>query len=505
MINTELRRQIDSLWTEFWTGGITNPLTVIEQITYLLFLRMLDEAETNRERAARRSGQAYESQWFNSDEQDLRWNRLQHMSGNELLEITRDRVFPFLRGLGDRNGANGEARFMKDAQLMIIKPALLSSAIAAISKMDVSNTDAKGDLYEYLLSKISTAGINGQFRTPDHIRAAMVELLQPKPTDHVADPACGTAGFLIKVIEFLRKKYTSPEMIFKDADGGPIYTGDLLKDYQDFINNEMFHGFDFDQTMLRVSAMNMFLHGITGNCISYQDSLSETFRENYPEFAKDYFDIVLANPPFKGNVDKDTIAQELTSKVKTGKTELLFLVRILEMLKKGGRCAVIVPDGALFGASRAHVALRKLLVDDNQLDAVISLPSGVFKPYAGVSTAILVFTKGGTTENVFFFDAQADGFSLDDKRNPIEANDLPELLKRWADRNPEKDTDRTSQAFFVPASEIRENNYDLSLNRYKKQVYAPEKYDPPLEIMAKLEELENEIVKDMKELREMLE
>lgn len=504
MINTDLRRQIDALWTEFWTGGITNPLTVIEQITYLLFLRMLDEAETTRERAAKRSGQPYQSQWFGKDDQDLRWSHLQHMSGNELMEIVRDRVFPYLRSLGDREGADGEARFMKDAQLMILKPALLSSAIAAISNMDISNTDAKGDLYEYLLSKISTAGINGQFRTPDHIRRAMVELLQPKPTDHIADPACGTAGFLIKVIEFLRKKYTSPEMIITGENGEPIYTGDLLKDHQDFINNEMFHGFDFDQTMLRVSAMNMFLHGITGNSIAYQDSLSETFSQNFPELAKDYFDIVLANPPFKGNVDKDTIAKELTSKVKTGKTELLFLVRILEMLKKGGRCAVIVPDGVLFGASKAHVSLRKMLIDDNQLDAVISLPSGVFKPYAGVSTAILVFTKGGTTENVFFFDVEADGFSLDDKRNPIEANDLPELLKRWVDRDPEKDTDRTSKAFFVPASEIRENNYDLSLNRYKRQVYVSEEYDPPLEIMAKLEELEKEIVKDMQELREML-
>lgn len=502
MTKSELRNQIDKLWTEFWTGGITNPLTVIEQITYLLFLRMLDEAETLREKAAKRSGIEYTPQWFGPDDQDLRWNHLRHMSGVELLEQVRDRVFPFLRKLGEKD--EGVAGFMKDAQLMIVKPGLLSTAITAISKMELDNTDTKGDLYEYLLSKMSTAGINGQFRTPDHIRGVMVELLQPKPSDRIGDPACGTAGFLIKVIEFLRRKYTSSEMVFKDTDGKEVFTGDLLKDYKDFIDNDMFRGYDFDQTMLRVASMNMFLHGINGDCITYQDSLSETFAQDHPAEAKEHFDIIFANPPFTGNVDKDTIAHELSSKVKTTKTELLFLVRMIGMLKKGGRCAVIVPDGVLFGASKAHVALRKMLVDENQLDAVISLPSGVFKPYAGVSTAILLFTKGGETSNVFFFDVQADGFSLDDKRNLIDKNDLPELLRRWNERDFEKDTDRTSQAFFVPASEIRENNYDLSLNRYKKQVYVPEQYDPPQVIMERLEELEKEIIEDMKELKEML-
>lgn len=368
----------------------------------------------------------------------------------------------------------------------------------------MGNTDAKGDLYEYLLSKLSTAGINGQFRTPAHIRALMVELMQPQPSDVIGDPACGTAGFLVKVMEFLRRTHTSPDLVYQGDDGNPVYIGDQLTPHLDHINKHMFRGFDFDQTMLRLSAMNMMLHGVAGQCIFYQDSLSESFSQNYPAEAKGHFDLILANPPFKGNLDADDIAQELTRKVKSTKTELLFLVRMLGMLKKGGRCAVIVPDGVLFGSSKAHVALRQLLVDENQLDGVISLPSGVFKPYAGVSTAILLFTKGGKTGDVFFFDVQADGYSLDDKRNKIEADDLPELLRRWKARDAKKDTDRTSKAFFVPAAEIREQKYDLSLNRYKKTVYVAEEYDPPLVILERMETLEKEIMADMAELRGML-
>ncbi len=522
MNSSQLRSQIDKLWTDFWTGGITNPLTVIEQITYLMFCRMLDESELNRKRMAERTGKPFKALWFGKDQQDLRWNHFKHMQGEDLLVLVRDRVFPFLRKLdqpyravaveesqSSENQAQVGSQFalgslMKDAQLLIIKPTLLASAIAAIDTMDMGSTDAKGDLYEYLLSKLSTAGINGQFRTPGHIREAMVEMLSPEPTHIVGDPACGTAGFLVKTLEFLRKTHTSPDMVYNGEDGKPVYIGDKLTPYQEHINTHMFRGFDFDVTMLRVSAMNMMLHGVEGQCIFFQDTLSEGFKQNYPVEVKDHFDIILANPPFKGNIDTDDIAQELTRKVKSSKTELLFLVRMLEMLKLGGRCAVIVPDGVLFGASKAHVALRSFLLDENQLDGVISLPSGVFKPYAGVSTAILLFTKGGKSKDVFFFDVQADGYSLDDKRNKIDADDLPELLNAWKNRDAAKMTDRKSKAFFVNAEEIRGQKYDLSLNRYKKQEYVAEVYDAPQVILDRMKSLEKEIMQDMEDLQGML-
>ena len=511
MTNGNLRNKIDRLWTEFWTGGIANPLTVIEQITYLFFCRMLDEAETNREKAAKRTGRSAKALFFGKDQQRLRWSNFRHKTGEELLVLVRDDVFPFLRNL-DRarevNGLNEGAKIglgalMKDAQLLIVKPGLLASAISAVDEMEMRNTDAKGDLYEYLLDKLTTAGINGQFRTPPHIREVMVELLEPKPTDIIGDPACGTAGFLVKAMEYLRRRHTSPDMVYEE-DGKKVYIGDELTPYIEHINNRMFRGFDFDLTMLRLSAMNMMLHGVEGQCIFYQDSMSETFAKNYPKEARNHFDLILANPPFKGNLDIDDIAVELTRKVKSTKTELLFLVRMLEMLKLGGRCASIVPDGVLFGSSKAHIALRQLLVDDNQLDGVVSLPAGVFKPYSGVSTAILLFTKGGKTGDVFFFDVQADGRSLDDKRIEIVDNDLPMLLERWKDRDPKKNTDRTSKAFFVSADEIREQNYDLSLNRYKEQSYSPVVYDSPSMILDRLEKLEKEIMIDLKELRGML-
>ncbi len=506
MTSNGLKGKIDKLWTDFWTGGITNPLTVIEQITYLFFCRMLDEAESNREKAAKKSGQPYKPLFFAKDQQHLRWSAFRHLVGEELLVRVRDEVFPFLRSLSalpERDGASaqtGLGELMKDAQLLVVKAGLLKSAISAIDEMDMSNTDAKGDLYEYLLSKLQTAGINGQFRTPRHIIQKMVEMLDPKPTDRIGDPACGTAGFLVAAMEHLRRTYTTPGLEYEE-NGHTVYLGDQLTPYLEHINNNMFRGFDFDLTMLRLSAMNMLLHGVEGQCIFYQDSLSETFAARKVD---NYFDIILANPPFKGNLDKDDTAQELTRKVKSTKTELLFLVRMLGMLKLGGRCAVIVPDGVLFGSSKAHIALRELLVEENQLDGVISLPSGVFKPYAGVSTAILLFTKGGKTDDVFFFDVQADGYSLDDKRTKIDADDLPEMLESWQKRNPKKDTDRTSKAFFVNAKEIREQKYDLSLNRYKEQVHEVEKYDPPLTILERMENLEEEIVADIRELRGMM-
>ncbi|GHV56183.1 DNA methyltransferase [Deltaproteobacteria bacterium] len=528
MTNSDYRQKIDRLWAEFWTGGITNPLTVIEQITYLMFCRLLDAAELRRERVAKRVGRAAKPIFFARDQQPLRWSNFKHLTGEELLIRLRDQVFPFLRTLdrfahreeGREQGTIGLGGLMKDAQLLIVKPGLLTSAVTAIDGLDLANNDAKGDLYEYLLSKLSTAGINGQFRTPPHILKTMVKLAGPKPDEIIGDPACGTAGFLVQAMEYLRRTYTSPELRPKttDANGeekedeNGLYVGDQLTPYLDHINHSMFRGFDFDVTMLRLSAMNMMLHGVEGQSIFFQDSLSETFLQHHHE-ARGQFDLVLANPPFTGNLDKDDIAQELTRQVKTAKTELLFLVRMLDMLKLGGRCAVIVPDGVLFGSSKAHLALRQLLVDENQLEAVISLPSGVFKPYAGVSTAILYFIKGGKTGSVFYFDVRADGLSLDDKRHPVKENDLPTLLSCWAAKDPHKDTDtaqvffvtdRMAQAFFVTAEKIRDNNYDLSLNRYREPVNKSEVYDPPLVIMERLEALEKEITGGLKELRSML-
>jgi type I restriction enzyme M protein len=397
------------------------------------------------------------------------------------------------------------AEFMKDAQLMIQKPNLLVSAVNMIDKLPLTAGDTKGDLYEYLLSKLTTAGINGQFRTPRHIIRKMVEIVDPRPDETIGDPACGTAGFLISAMEYLLETHTSPEAVLTNEDGSKTFTGDELVPYKEHIQHHMFNGFDFDVTMLRISAMNLLLHGIDAPDIHYQDTLSNNFPDRFPELATDHFDVILANPPFKGSLDYEDVHASLLSKVKTKKTELLFVTLILRMLKMGGRSATVVPDGVLFGSSKAHVALRKMLVDDNQLEAVISLPSGVFKPYAGVSTAIIVFTKGGKTDNVFYYDVQADGFSLDDKREPTpDKNDLPDLVKRWKDRNTRKDKDRTDKAFFVPVKEIRENKYDLSINRYKEIVYEEEKYDPPKEILKRMKELEREILADMEELGGML-
>jgi type I restriction enzyme M protein len=472
MVTGELKRRMDALWTEFWQGGITNPLTVIEQVTFLMYARLLDINETRDENRQKRTGKSFQRR-FKDDEQNLRWSQFRHLGADEILPLVRDKVFPHFKTAAASGTAFAE--FMKDAQLMIQKPGLLVKAVNMINDLPLTAGDTKGDLYEYLLSKLTTAGINGQFRTLRHIIRLMVEMVEPKPSDVIGDPACGTGGFLVQVMEYLLRTYTSPEGIIeeKDPETGDvqkIYTGDLLEQHRDHIRSGMFHGFDFDATMLRISAMNLMLHGVDDPDIHYQDTLSTNFTDRFPKAASDGFNVILANPPFKGSLDFEDVHSSLLRQVKTRKTELLFIALILRMLKIGGRAAMIVPDGVLFGSSGAHQALRKLLVDDNQLDAVISLPSGVFKPYAGVSTAILVFAKGGRTDNVFFYDVQADGFSLDDKRDAIEENDLPDCLKRWKMRNPKRDTDRSAKVFCVPAIEIREADYDLSLSRYKSLV-----------------------------------
>ena len=499
-LTTQQKSDIDKLWTEFWTGGITNPLTVIEQISFLMFARLLDVMETTGERRAERTKKPFKGR-FNGPNDPRRWKNFKQKDAAELLRVVRDEVFPHFRKL---NGGTTFAEYMQDAQLMVQKPSLLVSAVNMIDKLPITDGDAKGDLYEYLLSKLTTAGINGQFRTPRHIIRFMVELLDPKPTETIGDPACGTAGFLVGAMQYLLETHTSPKGKVKGEAGETIYTGDLLEPYRSHIQNGMFHGFDFDATMLRIASMNLMLHGVDNPDIHYQDTLSNSFPEKFGKQATGGFDVILANPPFKGSLDEGDVHPTLTAAVKTKKTELLFLALILRMLKKGGRSATIVPDGVLFGSSKAHAALRALLVEDNQLEAVFSLPSGVFKPYAGVSTAILVFTKGGKTDHVFFYDVGADGFSLDDKRDPVGENDLPDALVRWGRRSAKNDTNRTARHFMVPREEIEAKDFDLSINRYKEAKHDAVEYDPPKKIIAKLRALEAEIARELGELEAML-
>lgn len=499
-LTTQQKSDIDKLWTEFWTGGITNPLTVIEQISFLMFARLLDIMETTGERKAERTKKPFQGRFSGRDD-PRRWKNFKQKDAEGMLRLVRDEVFPHFRKL---NGGTTFAEYMRDAQLMIHKPSLLVSAVNMIDKLPITDGDAKGDLYEYLLSKLTTAGINGQFRTPRHVIRFMVELLEPKPTETVGDPACGTAGFLVSVMQYLLEMHTSPEGRLKGENGETLYTGDLLEPYREHVQRGMFHGFDFDATMLRIASMNLMLHGVENPDIHFQDTLSNAFPEKFPKQATGGFDVILANPPFKGSLDEGNVHPTLTQAVKTKKTELLFLALILRMLKKGGRSATIVPDGVLFGSSKAHAGLRKMLVKENQLEAVISLPSGVFKPYAGVQTAILVFTKGGKTDHVFFYKVEADGFSLDDKRDSVKENDLPDALARWQKRSAKKDTDRTAKHFMVPVKEIEGKEFDLSINRYREAQHEESKYDPPKEIIARLRDLEAAIAKDLAELEGML-
>ena len=501
MITGKLKSDIDKLWEEFWTGGITNPLTVIEQISFLMFARLLDVAETRNEKRAKLTKKPYEP-IFGPKQQHLRWGQVRHVTPAEkMLAVVRDEVFPHFRKL---KGGTTFAEYMEDAQLMIQKPSLLVSAVNMIDALPLDEGDTKGDLYEYLLGKLTTAGINGQFRTPRHVIRFMVELLEPEPHETVADPACGTAGFLVGVLQYLLEKHSSPAGTITHDDGSKTYLGDRLEKHRKHVENDMFHGFDFDTTMLRIASMNLMLHGVDNPDIHYRDTLSNSFPEKFPLEASDFFDVILANPPFKGSLDAEDVHSSLTRAVKTKKTELLFVALILRMLKKGGRSATIVPDGVLFGSSKAHVALRQMLVDEHQLEAVISLPSGVFKPYAGVSTAIMVFVKGGKTESVFFYDVQADGFSLDDKRDPVKDNDLPTAVDRWRARDAKKDKDRTAKHFMVPVSDIREKGFDLSINRYKEAVHQEVQYEAPKVILGRLRALEAEIGEDLRALEGML-
>ena len=510
MITGAIKNKVDKIWTDIWAGGITNPLTVIEQLTYLMFIRSLDEKELETEELENLMGEKMEHIFpASSAGQSMRWSKFKNNDPRDIYDVMSQRVFPAIKNMKqgrlpdfdergelveipDEDGTGAQsntafARYMEDAMFLIPTPQVLQKIITGLEDLyehDIADLDMQGDLYEYMLGKLATAGQNGQFRTPKHIREMMVELMQPTPDDTICDPACGTAGFLVSASEYIRKHYE----------------GTMTSEQWEHFAGEAFTGFDTDRTMLRISAMNLMLHSITNPEIDYQDSVS---KQNQ---IKEAYTVCLANPPFKGTVDAESINDDLKAVTNTKKTELLFLALFLRMLKKGGRCACIVPDGVLFGSSKAHKSIRKELVENHQLKAVISMPSGVFKPYAGVSTAVLVFTKTGAggTENVWFYDMKADGFSLDDKRSEIADNDIPDIIHRFCHLEQEGERERTEQSFFVPKEEIAQNDYDLSINKYKKVEYVPVEYPSTTEILADLNELEMEITKGLAELEGML-
>lgn len=493
MITGELRSQVDKIWTDFWTGGIANPLTVIEQFTYLLFIRRLDEVQLTKEKQANIAGIPIKDPIYTDEQKPLRWSSFKNMDPESMYHLfTKENgIFDFMRNVGAKGSVFAE--FMKGATFMIPTPRLLDLVVQQIDKIKMDDRDTKGDLYEYLLSKIATSGTNGQFRTPRHIIKMMVEMMKPQKDDKIADPACGSAGFLVAAGEYIQEYHK--EWFHEKA-------------FRDHFNKDMFTGVEFDATMIRIAAMNLQLHGIEHPVLISRDSLSKSNAG-----MTDQFTLVLANPPFKGSLDYDSVDTTVLNMVKTKKTELLFLGLMLRSMKTGGRCAVIVPDGVLFGSSNAHKQIRQQLIEKQQLQAVISMPSGVFKPYAGVSTAILIFTKtnSGGTSNVWFYDMQADGFSLDDKRNPIAENDIPDILEKWnalpvldnaAIENLTKA--RTEKAFLVPFEEIKSADWDLSINRYKEIEHQEVKYDSPKVILGDIKKLDLERGEALKKLEELL-
>lgn len=498
MITGELKNKINSLWEIFWTGGITNPLDVVEQMTYLMFIHDLDATDNQRAKESAMLGLPHKSIFAGEVQvgertiagEQLKWSVFHDFPAAQMYSVMQEWVFPFIKTLhADKDSAY--AKYMGDAIFKIPTPLMLDKVVTAMDGIyedveQLHSTDARGDIYEYLLSKIATAGVNGQFRTPRHIIRMIVDMMEPKATDVICDPACGTSGFLVAAGEYL-KENRREEIFFN-------------RENKDHYMNHMFYGFDMDRTMLRIGAMNMMTHGIDNPYIEYRDSLSDqnTDREKYS--------LILANPPFKGSLDADIVSADLLKMCKTKKTELLFIALFLRMLRVGGRCACIVPDGVLFGSSTAHKAIRKELVEGNRLEAVISMPSGVFKPYAGVSTAVLVFTKTGHggTDKVWFYDMKADGFSLDDKRSVVEANDIPDIIERFHHLEGEQERKKTEQSFFVTKEEIAANGYDLSINKYKEVEYVPVEYPSTQELMADLHEIEREITAGLAELEGML-
>ena len=498
MITGELKNKIDSLWDIFAAGGLTNPLEVIEQITYLMFIHDLDDTDNKNAKECAMLGLPFKSIFSdqiiigekNIDGQQLKWSKFRDLPPNKMYETVQELVFPFIKNLhSDKNSAY--SKYMDDAIFKLPTPLVLSKVVDSLDDIyslmgKSTEIDIRGDVYEYLLSKISTAGRNGQFRTPRHIIRMMVELMKPKPNESICDPACGTGGFLVGASDYLRETYRNDIL--------------MNKENRDHYMNHMFHGFDMDRTMLRICAMNMMTHGVESPFIEYRDSLSDQ------NIDTDKYSLILANPPFKGTLDADSVSANLLKVTKTKKTELLFLALFIRMLKVGGRCACIVPDGVLFGSSNAHKQIRKAIIEDNRLEAVISMPSGVFKPYAGVSTGILIFTKTGHggTDKVWFYDMKADGYSLDDKRSLVNENDIPDIIERFSHLDEEVERKRTEQSFLVDKKEIVDNDYDLSINKYKEEKKKKVEYPPTSEILADIEELNKEIDKNLEELKALL-
>ena len=497
MITGELKNKVDSIWDTLWTGGIASPITVLEQITYLMFMKLLDDNQLKQEANANALGIKLKNRVFEegicvisenprveTDYKNLRWHEFHNFEPGAMFNNIQTYVFPFIKQIGSGKDT-AFSRYMKDTVFLIPTAKVLAKVVDGIDSMDMNNKDIMGDVYEYLLGKIAAAGENGQFRTPRHIINMMVQLMKPTLKDKILDPAMGSAGFLLEASNYITANYSRELMRAENAQ---------------YYKSGMFSGFDTDQSMLRIGAMNMMLHGVEDPNITYQDSLSGDNNE------RNCYTLIMANPPFTGSVFQEEISKDLLALCKTKKTELLFLTLFVKMLELGGRCASIVPDGVLFGSSGAHKAIRQELVENQKLTAVISMPSGVFKPYAGVSTAILIFTKtnAGGTDKVWFYDMQADGYSLDDKRSPITANDIPDIIARFNNLEGEESRERTEQSFFVTKDEIVDNGYDLSINKYKKTEYVSVEYPSTAEILDRLDELEAEIASEMKELRKML-
>lgn len=515
MLNAEIKSKIDKLWNNFWSGGISNPLTVIEQISYLLFIKRLDDIDNANEKRANRIGRPFKSLFMELTEklkadgkfeadfswELLKWSQFKHLEVEKMFEVVSQKVFPFIKSMGGEESSFTAE--MKDAVFMIPKPSLLQESVRLIDGINMDDADTKGDLYEYLLSKLATSGVNGQFRTPRHIIRMMVELMDPSAEDKICDPACGTAGFLINSLEYILEKYTRPESVFTDEEGNlHNRIGDMMSSEEwEHFRTQMFYGFDFDPSMVRIASMNLMLHSIDNPHIRQMDALSKRYEE------ENKYTLVLANPPFKGSIDAGDINPSLAKGAKTTKTELLFMKLINRILDLGGRCAVIVPDGVLFGSTKAHKDIRKTLVEENALEGVISMPSGVFKPYAGVSTAVLLFTKGGETKKVWFYDMQSDGYSLDDKRNKLDNDgDIPDIIEKW--RAIKKDNTlepaKEDKWFWVEKEEIVNNDYDLSINKYKEIEYEEVIYEKPEVILDKIETLEKSILEDIAAIKGMV-
>lgn len=485
MVTGELKNKVDGIWDIFWSNGVTNPLTVIEQLTYLMFIKRLDDDETRKEADAAFFGEELDDPVFDANHQNCRWSVFRNYEPDAMFDNMQQKVFPFIKNdlVSDKDAAF--AKYMKDATFVLSNARALTKIVDKLEEIDITDKDIMGDVYEYLLSKLSTAGQNGQFRTPRHIISMMAELMRPTPDDTICDPAMGSAGFICAAAAYIKEHYAEA-----------LLNAEVSNRFQ----TTMFSGHDTDSTMMRIGAMNMMLHGVDAPNITQLDSLSED------NTVRDAYTLIMANPPFKGSLDKETIAKDLRNVAATTKTELLFLALFLKSLKIGGRCASIVPDGVLFGSQKAHRAIRKEIIVNNRLQAVISMPSGVFKPYAGVSTAILIFTRtdNGGTDDVWFYDMEADGFSLDDKRDPVKDNDIPDIIERFHNLEAEKDRARTEKSFMVPLQEIVDNDYDLSINKYKEVVYEKIEYPPTSELIADIKRLNEEIAAGIAALEAML-